>query len=663
MKYSISIKVFSISIVFLLLIALSFVFFNFHTTSKKNIEELLESHIQTSVLNLKHYLDKNVKVDNVSDIVSHLDTITSVNSIIANIKIDNEKHETLYLHSRTLKNFDKKECVPIFEISQTNVFSNSCYTIHTKLYRGLTPFYYTTYIIISQKYLNSLLHNQTQKLFLEYFATIFILLFLTWLTFSQIIKNPLERLRQFAYYESKIPHRFFIQEIESIRHSLEMTFKRLHQEQKELYNLSTRDQLSGLYNKRTLIEKIEWLCIEKKRTKENFAIIFLDLDNFKTVNDSMGHNIGDKVLQETSQLLVNAISKNDIAARIGGDEFVIVLPNIESDMQIIEILDKVKKNIQYPLILQSVKYTITASVGVALFPKDGKDVNELLKNADIAMYKSKELGKNNYHFFTESLNNEIQYKVTMQNMLIEALEHNFFELHYQPKIDIRTQKVYACEALIRLRHPKKGLISPHEFISIAEENNFIIELGYWIIKESVRQVKSWIHTPFEHIKISINLSVKQFEDPNLIKKLSEFTQDINRASLDIELTESVFVNSIEHQQEIIHQIKTLGFSLSLDDFGTGYSSLSYLKNIPFNTIKIDKAFIDDLGTSNGQAFVKMIVKIAKILNLEVVAEGVETIEQEEYLTSIECDTYQGYLCSKPLPSKEFEVLLQTQEYL
>jgi len=659
---SISIKLYAITIVGLIAIALSIVFYSFHATSKANVEELLKINIQTSVLNLKHYLDKNLK-HNINEIKSHLDTVNSINALIANIRVDDNKNKMIYHSSRKATLLKPSNCVKIFKLQEVNVLQTECYSVRTKIYDELTPHYFTTYVFISQKYLDSLLHNQTKKLFIEYLITLLILLFLTWIIFSKTIKKPLEKLRQFAYYENRPADKFFIKEIESIRYSLEMTFKRLHQEQRELYNLSTRDQLSGLYNKRTLIEKTDWLSVEKHRRGEKFAVVFIDIDNFKTLNDSMGHNLGDKVLHEVAQILVTTVGKNDIVARIGGDEFVIVLPTVTYDIDIINTLEKIKTKIQNPSILSSIKYSITASMGVALFPKDGKNSNELLKNADIAMYKSKELGKNNYHFFTESLNQEIQHKVNVQNMLTEALEHNFFELHYQPKLTIVTNKVSACEALIRLRHPKHGLIAPNKFITIAEENGFIIKLGYWIIEQSVKQIKAWRHTAYENIRISINLSVKQFEDPYLIKELDRLTKDIDRSLLDIELTESVFVNTNQNHYRIIHDIKSLGFTLSLDDFGTGYSSLSYLKNISFDTIKIDKAFIDDLNSDNGKAFVTMIVQIAKTLHLEVVAEGVETHEQEEFLRLVECQSYQGYYCSKPLCIQEFNKLLHSRNYL
>jgi EAL domain-containing protein (putative c-di-GMP-specific phosphodiesterase class I) len=247
-------------------------------------------------------------------------------------------------------------------------------------------------------------------------------------------------------------------------------------------------------------------------------------------------------------------------------------------------------------------------------------------------------------------------KVSMQKLLIDALDNGYFELYYQPKVDVKLNKIKSCEALIRLNDPARGMIPPNDFISIAEENNFILKLGDWIIRQSVNQIKLWENTIYKDIKISINVSAKQFQDKNLVQKIDMYTKDINRSLIDLELTESVFINDFDKNYEVISQLKSLGFTLSLDDFGTGYSSLSYLKKIPFDTIKIDKTFIDDIEYEDGRNFTDMIVDIAKNLDMEIVAEGVENKEQLKYLKSINCDTYQGYLCSRPLKIEKFEEL-------
>jgi diguanylate cyclase (GGDEF)-like protein len=489
-----------------------------------------------------------------------------------------------------------------------------------------------------------------------FLITAFIFAVLLWILFKAYIITPLEKLRQYAYYSENPPQNFFIKEIESIRYSLSITFNRLKREQEELYNLSTKDPLSGLYNRLSLVEKLNWLISKAQRDKNEFAIIFLDLDNFKNINDSKGHEFGDKILLHISQVLLQATRDNDIVSRLGGDEFVVVLPEFTNENKIIEIAQRLKEKLSTPFKIDDEDYQITASMGIAIYPKDGDSVQTLLKNADIAMYKSKELGKNNFQFFTSAINKAVQERIHMQRIIKDALKNNYFKLFYQPKVDIKTNKIVGCEALIRLIDPIEGLISPYKFITIAEENMSIIPLGEWIIQEAVSQIKKWEHTPLRDIKVSINLSGIQFQDPELLQKIQKYTQDIDRNKFDIELTESVLIDNFDERLNIIKDIKKLGISLSLDDFGTGYSSLSYLKDIPFDTLKIDKSFIDNLYTKNDLTFVNMIIGIAEDLNLDVVAEGVETQEQLRLLKEINCELYQGYLCSKPVPAKEFEEL-------
>lgn len=655
---SISIKYFTLFAVLFLLSGVIATFFSFYATTKSNITELVKNDIQNSALDIKYFLNKNLQNDNINKLISYLDSIASSNILINDIHIIDTSNKKIYSSDR---GYDKNDvsCLNISKISKENVLEEACYNFSITLYDRLDPYYYKSEIFINNNYIHKLIYDNTIEI-LTYFSILLIAFFLLlWFILKKSIIIPLEQLRQFAYYSDKVPKNFFVNEIESIRYSLDMTFKRLRKEQEELYSLSTKDQLSGLYNRMSLIEKIEWLITNKDRKEEKFAIIFLDLDNFKNINDSMGHNFGDKILQEVSTVLLSSVRDNDIVSRIGGDEFVLVLPDVENETKIIDVLRRIQSQLVTPIVLNDFKYTITASMGIAIYPNDGEDVHSLLKNADIAMYKSKDLGKNTYHFFTDTLNQIIQEKVAMQNLLLEALEEDHFHLYYQPKTDVRTGKIVACEALIRLIDPKKGLIPPDRFIPLAEESNLIIQIGEWVIKESTKQIKEWQTTELKDIKVSINVSAKQFKDTHLLETLSSATKNIDVSLLDIELTESVFIDSFESTFNIIHKIKELGFSLSLDDFGTGYSSLSYLKKIPFDTLKIDKTFIDDLDTDESDNnFVNMIVDISKKLHLEIVAEGVETKKQLEYLKEIKCDIYQGYYCSKPLPVKDFEELVK-----
>jgi diguanylate cyclase (GGDEF)-like protein len=658
---TLSIKSFIIIAIFAIIVGGMITFTNFYNSTRSNISELLKNSIQNNTLDIKYFLDKNLHSNNIDNLSAYLDSIAFTNRMIKDIHVVDNNSKIIYSSDRDYKK-KHTSCMPISEINEVDIFQTQCYAIHIKMYHELTPYYFTSNIYINNKYLNTILYKNVIDVFTHFIILITLLLIVLWLIFKQTVINPLEKLHTFADHTQEPPNQFFIEEIESIRNSLAITFKKLQKEQDQLYKLSTKDQLSGLYNRMSLTKKIEWLIKTKSRKKEKFAVIFLDLDNFKTINDTKGHEFGDKVLQKISEILLKSVRGNDIVARLGGDEFVVVLSeHMENELSIIEVLSRIKKHLSEHITIDTNdKEIITASMGVSIYPRDGEDVNTLLKNADLAMYKSKEIGKNDYNFFTTSLDEIIHEKVEIQNLMVKALENNYFQLYYQPKVDITQNKITASEALIRLIDPEKGLIPPDKFISIAEQNNFIIEIGEWVIKESVKQIQLWQNTKYKDIKISINVSAKQFQDKNFIKKLDQYTQNIPKNLLDIELTESVFVNNFDEQHRAIEEIKALGFSISLDDFGTGYSSLSYLKSIPFDTIKIDKSFIDDIEKETDEKFVSMIINIAQTLHLEVVAEGVETEQQLDILKTMQCTIYQGYLCSKPLPTKEFENLIDTK---
>ncbi len=661
---SLSIRSFTLIGLFLLFVMELALSINLFYNSKHNIEEVIRENIQTKVLTLRHFLQRNMQIDNANSVTAYLDNAVMTNTLFNDIHIADAKHRVLYATDRTSEEMHKEiVCKDIGDIASVDVFSQKCYRFSLRLFKGLKPHYYTVYIYINSKYLDSILNEQIRQ-YMRYFF-IFVILFtlFAWWILRKFIAEPLESLRQYAYYSKKPPKPFLISEIESIRYSLVMTFKRLKKEQEELYKLSTQDSLSGLYNRLSLLEKLKWLISKYSREKKKFAVVFIDLDDFKNINDTRGHEFGDLVLKEVAHILLDSVRQNDIVSRFGGDEFVIVINEIEDETLVISILERIRKKLSEPIKVDAQTHIlITASMGIAIFPKDGEDVSTLLKHADIAMYKSKEKGKNSYHFFTESLNELIQERVNIEKLMHEGLKKGYFKLFYQPKVDIHTNAIMGCEALIRLIDPKQGIISPDRFIPIAESNGFIIQLGEWVIQEACMQIQHWSKTKLRDVKISINVSGVQFKDKNLLSIIQKHTKKIDTSKLDIELTESVLMEDFEHKVATIKEIKKLGITFSLDDFGTGYSSLSYMKNIPFDTIKIDKMFIDDLLEDEKEAtFVNLIVAIAKNLHLEIVAEGVETLQQLEYLKKIECDIYQGYYCSKPLPAEEFEKLFSSHE--
>jgi diguanylate cyclase (GGDEF)-like protein len=658
---NISIKIFILGILIIFLGSFGIIFGAFFKEAKLSTQTLLEENIQSTVLNIKHFLDKNLKSNNINQIKAHLDSNVNGNTLIEDIHIVDTKHNKLvYATDRdTEEKNTNTSCIPISKIIDSDIFQQECYSFSIKLFDKFEPYYYQSFVYLNKPYLQFLLEDKIKKYTFLFFTYGLFFLTIIWILLQKFLVNPLEKLRQFAYYQTKTPATFFVRELESIRYSLNLTFKRLQKEQEELFKLSTKDSLSGLYNRLSLMEKIEWLISKGERNNEEFALLFLDLDDFKNINDTQGHEFGDKVLRHISKILLDSVRDNDIVSRLGGDEFVIILPELQNHKTIIEVIQRIKKRLLEPIIFDTLSYSVTVSIGITLYPKDGRDASTLLKHADIAMYKAKALGKNNFYFFTNNLNEEIQNKIYIQNLIERGIKENYFELFYQPKVTIEGGKIVGCEALIRLFDPEDGMIPPDKFISIAEESGLIIPLGEWIIKKAVAQIQAWKNTEFSDVKLSINVSGVQFQNPEFLIFLQDAVSVIDTAKLDIELTESVLMNDFDEKFQKINRIKDLGISLSLDDFGTGYSSLSYLKTIPFDTLKIDKSFIDDLQEEQDKSFVNMIVGIADDLNMNVVAEGVETKQQLQYLASIGCQQYQGYYCSKPLPLKDFEKLFKS----
>jgi len=651
---TLSIKWFLAALFLSAFIIQSSIFYGFFKGAEQNIVHLLRDNLQAKVLVLKHFLQKNIQENNINNIVTFLDNTAVTSDLIKDIHILDDKGKLLYATDRIIhSNSAHTYCHNIAYISVANLNTDNCFTFQIKLYKGLEPYYYKVYVYTDTHYIHSLLDQQKYKYLLYFllFTILFLLFF--WFLLNRYLATPLNELREYAYYSTQEPDFFDIAELESIRYSLKITFNRLKKEQEELYKLSTQDSLCGLYNRLSLMEKLKWLIDKAQRDNERFAVIFIDLDNFKHINDTKGHDFGDIILQKVASILFETIRKNDFVARFGGDEFVVILPNFKEETLIIDVAQRIQKK----LTSLSERTMLTASMGIAIYPKDGHNASTLLKNADIAMYKAKELGKNKYHFFTESLNRIIEEHLHIQMLLRKALKEGNFKLYYQPKVEISTGRIIGCEALLRLIDPKEGAIPTASFISVAEKSGLIIDIGRWVIEEALRQIEKWKDTPFHNIQVSINVSALQFHDRYFIEHLSSLmTHQRQSAKLDIELTESAFIHDIDSSINYLDQIKALGVSLSLDDFGTGYSSLSNLKQIPFNTVKIDKSFIEDITNKKSRSFVEMIINISRILGVRIVAEGVETKEQLQVLQTMECDIYQGYYCSEPLPISEFEAL-------
>ncbi|HEX5710724.1 MAG TPA: EAL domain-containing protein [Sulfuricurvum sp.] len=497
---------------------------------------------------------------------------------------------------------------------------------------------------------------ENKQEFLTYFGLLpIVLLLVMFMLLRRYISTPLERLRQFAYYQSVIPQTCTIRELESVRYSMVQTFARLESEKNELYLIARTDALSGLANRNSLEEYLQKLIAASAREKKQFAFLFLDIDHFKSINDSLGHNVGDELLKNVASVIQKVVRPNDIVARIGGDEFVIVLQDYDTYLELSTIIDRIQKQLMSPWLIQTHSIHITSSVGVALYPDDGTDIVTLMKHSDIAMYQAKKQGRAQYQFFTQELNDSIQHLIQLDKEMRRALESREYELYYQPKIDLQSGEITGAEALIRWISPEKGIIAPDTFIPLAEENGFIVKLGDWIIDEALNQHLRWKEMGIELI-LSINISTKQLLEIGFVNKLIEKIESkkVDPTKIDIEITEYMFIEANKESHSILSAISDYGISISLDDFGTGYSSLSYLKKFPINYLKIDKTFLDDFNTEDGAVFIETIVKMGQVLKIKVVAEGVEEEAQVDFLKEIGCDQYQGYYFSKPINVADFE---------
>lgn len=419
------------------------------------------------------------------------------------------------------------------------------------------------------------------------------------------------------------------------------------------------DSLTKLPNRtlfmRKLDEEIEWA----KRNNSNGAVFFIDLDNFKNINDTLGHNYGDKLLVYLSKKLKRLITSEDIICRLGGDEFLLIhacSDCVEMERYAKKLLDLFDNSFE----IDNKEMYVTASIGIAIYPKDGEDSSEILKNADFAMYKAKELGKNRFAFYNESIYMQLERKTNIERILRNSIGNNELMIYYQPQYDANTEEIFGFEALLRLNSIELGFISPAEFIPIAEESRYISEIDLWILKEACLQCKEWMQKGYEFKSISVNVSSVDMQKNNFLENIKKILKEtkISPDIIELEITETALMTSIDYNINELNELKKIGIRIALDDFGTGYSSLNYLRSIPINTLKIDKSFIDNITTSKKEeSIMNNIIEMAHTMDLKVVAEGVETSNQLKVLKEKRCDYIQGYYFSRPLPPEEIEKLL------
>lgn len=420
------------------------------------------------------------------------------------------------------------------------------------------------------------------------------------------------------------------------------------------------DFVTDLPNKMLFLHELSHALTHARRNRKALAVLFLDLDHFKKINDSFGHAVGDELLKCVAGKLKSCIRADDTVARIGGDEFSILLPEIAHANDAGRVAGKIISRLRKPLIVDGHEFHITTSIGISIYPEDGDYADTLVKNADIAMYHAKEQGRKNYQFYNPVMNINSSERIAMENQLYQTLERGELSVYYQPIVSIEKRRLFCSEALVRWRHPELGLLGPSRFIPLAEETGFIIPIGEWVLRTACAQNKEWQESGYPPFRMTVNLSAHQFQDSDLVEKTSRILSEtgLNPEFLELEITEGTAMRDVEHTIPIITRLTDMGIRFAIDDFGIGYSSLSYLKKLPIQTLKIDKSFIRGITADPGdKAIVNAVITMAHSLNLNVVAEGVETEGQVSFLQLRHCDGMQGYLVSRPLPADEFRELI------
>lgn len=433
----------------------------------------------------------------------------------------------------------------------------------------------------------------------------------------------------------------------------------LKEAQLQMETLAFYDPLTGLANRRLFRDRLKKSISKAQRGKTAVALMFIDMDKFKRINDTLGHDAGDLLLVEVARRLQENMRDTDTVSRVGGDEFTVLLTDINSSTDALLIAEKLLRTLSEPFVVHGHTLTTTVSIGITLTPEDSIDDNVLMKNADLAMYRAKELGRNNIQFFSEDLNRKVLKHLEVEQEINTALAENQFMLSYQPKLSLVDFRLTGVETLIRWNHPEKGMIAPDSFIPIAEESGQIIEIGKWVLQQSCRQMGDLLKRGIlpKHAKVAVNLSAKQFTDPSLLQVIKDAIHNggLPPQNLELEITESIIMGDIEGAIIIMQHLKSLGVSIAIDDFGTGYSSLAYIKRFPINVLKVDRSFVMDIpADKNDMAITAAIIAMANKLNLVVVAEGIETTDQLSFLYANNCDEGQGYLFSRPLYLEQLE---------
>ena len=434
--------------------------------------------------------------------------------------------------------------------------------------------------------------------------------------------------------------------------------------EERIRQLAHYDDLTGLPNRVLFSQLLDQALSESKFSNKQVAVLFIDLDRFKLINDTLSHDSGDKVLQLVAKRLTEAVPRRDTIARFGGDEFVVLMRDCGIPTEAADTAQKLLNAIAQPVTLEEQEFHLTASIGIAAFPNDGQSVQTILKNADVAMYRAKEHGKNNYQFYSSQMNLHSFERLVLERFLRRALEQEEFQLYYQPKIDLVTGRVTGMEALLRWMHPGMGMISPTRFIPLAEETGLIVPIGAWVLRTACAQIRTWQKQGLPALRVAVNISARQFAHDDLHATIVRVLDETGLAPelLELEITESLTMDNPEHATMLLKKLKALGIRLAIDDFGTGYSSLGYLKRFPIDNVKIDRSFIMDIPDDEDDvAITQAVIAMSHSLRLKVIAEGVETVEHLEFLRKHGCDEAQGYLFGAPMPAADFVKLMLKRE--
>jgi diguanylate cyclase (GGDEF)-like protein/PAS domain S-box-containing protein len=436
------------------------------------------------------------------------------------------------------------------------------------------------------------------------------------------------------------------------------------QAQEAIHQMAHYDSLTGLPNRNLLQDRIAQALSQAKRKNEKVGILFVDLDHFKTINDSLGHQVGDLLLAQVAQRMSYVLRATDTLARLGGDEFLLLVPSIESENDLIIIAEKLIEVLIQPIPVQCHSLHITPSIGICYFPEHGEDSETLMRNADTAMYHAKAQGRNGYQFFAGHMNAEVEDRFRLESQLRYAISRDELTIHYQPLIDVATQKIHGAEALLRWNSGVLGSVSPARFIPAAEDSGSIVLIGAWVLEQACLQLKAWHALGHDYLVLAVNLSPRQFRQSDLVPMIARILKEtgLPPASLELEITESSLMHNVSEVIAKLQQLVGLGVRLAIDDFGTGYSSLAYLKNFPVHKLKIDQSFVRDLSSGEQSVgIVRTIISLAQTLRLEVLAEGVETPEQHRQLVDLGCQYLQGYLFARPMPAADMLSALQAQK--